>query len=93
MSTITINAGDKALNFNVETDDFNQYLNDLTPNDKVAPAYNFLAQTIDEKCQKDFKALVMRDGKPNGVVVLQIVGVIAEEFGAEVKISLKKQRA
>ena len=93
MSKSTINVGDKELDFEVGVDDFNTYLNDQMPNDKVAPAYHFLLNTVTEDSKDDFKAVVIVDGKPNGLVALQMAGVLAEQFGGGVQISLKKPKA
>jgi predicted nuclease of predicted toxin-antitoxin system len=49
--------------------------------------------SIKEEQKKDFKEVVMLDGKPNGIVVLQLVDVVAGEFNQGVSISLKKPKA
>lgn len=92
MKQLSVTVGDIDLDFEVETDDFNQYLNEQMPNDKVAPAYNFLARTVKDESKDALKKIALDDGKPNGIVVLQIAGVLAEQFGAGVQISLKKPK-
>ncbi|MGZ4994170.1 MAG: putative phage tail assembly chaperone [Methylobacter sp.] len=86
--TITISGND--LRFDVGTADFNQYLNEQTPQNKISPAYNFLQRTVVKEDKDSFKQAVMRNKVPNGVVVMQIAGVIAQEFGADVEITVKK---
>lgn len=92
MSKITISADENDFNFNVEMDDFNKFINETTQTDKVAPAFNLLMSTIEEKQKEAFKKLVIRDGKPNGLIAMQFAGAVSEEFGGEVKTSLKKPK-
>lgn len=92
MSETTVTIGEQDLTFNVDVDDFNQYLNEQMPNDKVAPAYNFLSRTVLDDCKEAMKKAVLTDGKPNGMLVLQIAGVLAGEFGGGVEVSLKKPK-
>ena len=90
MPLTTVTIGDQDFDFNPTVDDFNQYLNAQMPNNKVAPAHNFLMRTIDENQKDDFKKIALLDGKPNGMVVLEVAGVVAGEFNGGVAISLKK---
>jgi hypothetical protein len=87
---VTITIGGNDLRFNVGTADFNQYLNEQTPQNKVSPAYNFLQRTVVKEDKDSFRQVVMRNKVPNGVVVMQIAGVIAQAFGADVEITVKK---
>jgi hypothetical protein len=93
MPKITITVADKDINFNIESDDFNQYINEQMPTDKVGPAYNFLSRTVLEEDREKFKSIALSGGKPNGFIVMQMAGVTAEEFGGGVSISLKKPKA
>ncbi|MGZ5000879.1 MAG: putative phage tail assembly chaperone [Methylomonas sp.] len=87
---ITVTIGGNDLRFDVSTANFNQYLNEQTPQNKISPAYNFLQRTVVKEDKDSFKQAVMRNKVPNGVVVMQIAGVIAQEFGADVEITVKK---
>lgn len=89
---ITVSVGDKDLEFNVDVTDYNQYINEQMPQDKVQPAYNFLVRTVAEESKDDFKQLAISDGKPNGLIVLQIVGLITQEIGGSVSITIKKPK-
>lgn len=89
---ITVEVADIDINFNVSDDDFNKYINDQMPNEKVNSAYNFLSRTVDEKSKDEFKKIALNGVVPKGLVVMQIVGVIAEEFGSGVAINLKKPK-
>ena len=93
MSELTVTVDNKELTFSVTNDDFNQYLNEQMPNDKVAPAFNFLSRTVVESSRDNFNAVLVVDGKPKGIAVLQVAGVLAGEFGGGVQISLKKPSA
>lgn len=93
MPLTTVTIGETDFDFEPSVDDFNGYLNAQMPNNKVAPAFNFLMASIKEEQKKDFKEVVMLDGKPNGIVVLQLVDVVAGEFNQGVSISLKKPKA
>jgi len=89
---ITVTVADVDVNFNVSDDDFNKYINDQMPNEKVSSAYNFLSRTVDEDSKEEFKKIALNGAVPKGLVVMQIVGVVAEEFGSGVAISLKKPK-
>ena len=90
MKKIAVEVGEKTLNFDVENEDFNQYLNEQMPDDKISPAFNLLSRTVVEGDRQALKDVALIDGVPNGLVVLQIAGVVAGEFGGGVEISLKK---
>ncbi len=92
MSKTTVTIADNDIEFDVSVDDFNQYLNEQMPNDKVAPAFNFLSRTVVEKDKETLKKLVLTGGKPNGMIVMQVAGVLAAEVGGGVNISLKKPK-
>lgn len=91
MTTVTI--GEKDIVFEVGVDEFNQYLNEQMPNDKVNPAFNFLMRSVTPDHKDDLKSLVMKDGKVNGIAALQIAGVLAEQFSGGLNISLKKPKS
>ena len=92
MTKIAVDVGDKTLNFNVDNDDFNQYINEQMPADKVSPAYNLLSRTVVDEDKDALKEAVLIDNTPRGLMVVQIAGVIAGEFGGEVTVSLKKPK-
>ena len=90
MSKLKVNVGDVELNFNVSNDDFNQYINEQLPHDKVGPGFNFLSRTVVDDDRENFKKALVLNDKPKGILVMQVAGLLAGEFGGEVKISLKK---
>jgi lysophospholipase L1-like esterase len=87
---VTITIGGNDLRFDVGTADFNQYINEQTPQNKVSPAYNFLQRTVVKEDKDSFKQVVLRNKVPNGALVVQIASVIAQAFGADVEITVKK---
>jgi len=92
MKTIIVLVGLVELTFNVAIDDYNQLINEQMPNDKVSPTYNFLSRTVADKSRDEFKKLVVDDNVPNGIAVMQIAGVITDEMGGALAVSVKKQK-
>lgn len=90
LTTVTI--GEKDIDFDISVDDFNQYLNEQMPNDKINPAFNFLMRSVTADHKDELKQLVMTNGRANGIVVLQVAGVLAEQFSGGVTVSLKKPK-
>ena len=84
--TITLTIGSKDFTFNVSTNDYNGYINDIMPNNKVAPAQNLVMRTVDESNKKELRELV--DKSPGAV--LQIAGLLQQEFAPALEISVKK---
>jgi hypothetical protein len=92
--TITVTVGEEELGFNADHDDFNRYINEQMPNDKVGPAYNFLSRTVAPESKDAFKRLALtEDLKPKGLIVLQIAGAITQELGGDVAVAIKKPKA
>jgi lysophospholipase L1-like esterase len=87
---VTITIGGNDLRFDVSTANFNQYINEQTPQNKVSPAYNFLQRTVVKDDKDSFKQVVMRNKVPNGALVMQLASVISQAFGADVEITIKK---
>jgi hypothetical protein len=93
-SQITVSVGDKDLVFNAGHEDFNRFINEQMPNDKVGPAYNFLSRTVTDESRDAFKRIALtEDLKPKGMIVLQIAGVITQELGGDVQVAIKKPKA
>ena len=87
-----ITVGEVELSFNVGVENYNTYINDNDSKDKITPAHNLLSRTLDDECRDEFTKAVMKDGVPNGLVIMQMVGVLVEDFGGDVEISLKKPK-
>lgn len=81
---LTLGAND--INFEVTTETYNGYLNDIMPNNKVAPAHNFIMRSVvDEDKEKLRKVL---DDSPGAA--MQICGLLQQEFAPAIEISVKK---
>ena len=57
------------------------------------PAFNLLSRTVKEESKEAFKKIVLVDGKPNGMIVMQIAGVVVSDMGGDVQISIKKPKS
>lgn len=91
---IILQAGEHELVFNADDEDFNRYLNEQTPTDKVGPAWNFCSRTVDEASRELLNKVALTDSlKPKGVIVLQIAAVIIQELGGDLTIAIKKPKA
>ena len=71
--------------FQVTSDNFNRYINEIRPDDKVLPAKRFLRrslvaqeqrESLDDLCDRGF--------------ALNIVGEVVQEFQGEIEIEVKK---
>ncbi|MEQ1636714.1 MAG: putative phage tail assembly chaperone [Methylococcales bacterium] len=91
---IIVTIGDDELTFNADDEDFNQYLNEQTPSDKVSPAWNFLSRTVDDSSRDTLNKVALTDNlKPKGIIVLQIAAVIVQELGGDLTIAVKKPKS
>lgn len=92
MAETIISVGEQDLTFDVSMDDYNKFINDTLPHDKVAPAFNLLSRTVIESDKEAFKKLVLVEGKPNGMLVMSIAGAVIGEMGGDVEIIVKKPK-
>jgi len=78
-----VNGNDFA--FNVTTDEFNRYINEIKPDDKVLPAKRFLRRTLVDQAQReDLDGLIDRG------LGIQMVGELLQEFQGDIEIEVKK---
>jgi len=91
MAEVIVAVGEQDLVFDVSMDDYNRFINETLPNDKVNPAFNLLSRTA--KDIDALKKLVLVDGKPNGMIVLQMAGVVVVDMGGDIEISIKKPKS
>ncbi len=82
---IILGVGNDELNFNVNTDNFNRYTNELTPDNKVLPAKKFLRRSLVGKEQAELLDELMDKG-----LTLNMVGELIQEFQGEIEIAVKK---
>jgi hypothetical protein len=76
------------LQFTVTRDIFNQFTNEMVPNDKVAPANQFLARSINDDSKADF-AKIVKDYPGSEI---EIAGALAEEYKPDLSIIVKKPK-
>lgn len=91
LTTVTI--GDNDIDFKHETESFNQYLNEMTQNDKINPAFNFLMRTVVDEHKDSLKKIILKGTLVNGSLALTIAGVLAEQYNEGVTVSLKKRKS
>jgi len=81
--TIKLKIDGKPMTFNVDAAAYDKYLNELTPNNKIAPARNFLLRTVAAEDREDLKSMLE---KPSAG--LQVAAKLVEEFTPDIEIEL-----
>ena len=86
MSTpiITLEVAGKELKFAPTMVAYNGFLNDMMPNDKVAPAHNYLKKIVCQESKAELDELLKRPG-----AALQLVNAVNAEFAPELGITVK----
>lgn len=84
--TITLTIAGTDFGFTVSTSDYNDYINALMPDNKVAPNHNLAVRTVHSDQKQDLSALL---GENPGAAV-NIGALIAREFAPQLEISVKK---
>ena len=82
---ISLTVNDKPLNFTVTLADYNKYVNELTPINKVAPGRNFLMRCVDADSRDALREMIDLPG-----VGLQIASALLEEHMPDVHITVGK---
>ena len=82
---ITLTVNDNPLNFTVSLADYNKYVNELTPINKVTPARNFLMRTVDADSKDALREMVDLPG-----VGVQLAMTLLDEYMPEVSITVGK---
>jgi hypothetical protein len=83
---ITLMIAAVAIGFTMTTDDYNSYLNEIMPDNKVAPAHNLLMRTVDAEHKEELRGIL--DTSPGAA--LQIASLLNQEFAPSIAISVKK---
>lgn len=73
--------------FNVTPADFNAFINEMQPTNKVAPAHNFLTRTVDPASQENLKEIMQLPGAG-----LELAGAVVEQYKPSVNITVGKRR-
>lgn len=84
---IELTIGDTDFKFTVTTDDYNQFVNDTLPHDKIGPANNLCVRTINEEQRKDLVKLLEQPG-----LAIEIVSTLMQDFMTDIKVSVKKSK-
>ena len=81
---IVVTVGEAELTFTVSLQDYNDYVNAIKPDDKVAPSLNFLRRTVDPE-QKE----LLKSFTDQGLHV-ELAGTLIQEFRPALEIAVKK---
>ena len=84
--TIILTIAGTEFSFNMSTNDYNNYMNDLMPDNKTGPAHNLVMRTIESTQKEDLKTVL--ETSPSAA--LQIAGLLNQEFAPSIEISVKK---
>lgn len=83
---ITLTVGGVELSFAPTEVEYNDYMNDLMPDNKVAPAHNFLFNTVTEETKEALRKIT---DKNKGAAV-QITSAVMAEYAPQLEIKVKK---
>tara|TARA_Y100000310_G_scaffold71917_1_gene67757 strand:- start:10609 stop:10872 length:264 start_codon:yes stop_codon:yes gene_type:complete len=84
--TIVLTIAGKDLSFDVSTENYNGYLNDVMPDNKVAPSHNFVMRSVVESDKDELRKVL--ESSPGAA--MQISGLLQKEFAPAIEISVKK---
>jgi len=83
---ITLTIAASTIGFTMTTDDYNSYMNEIMPDNKMAPAHNLVMRTVDAEQKEELRGIL--DNSPGAA--LQIAGFLNQEFAPSIAISVKK---
>ena len=81
---LTVNGID--FGFDVTPEDHNNLINEIMPNNKVAPNFNFLNRTVKPEQKEELQKFL---DKHNGSII-QLGGTVAAAFAPQLEIEIKK---
>ncbi len=81
---ITLTIAGTDISFEPTMTAYNSFINDMMPNDKVAPAHNYLKKIV---CPESKEALDDLLKRPSAA--LQLAGAINKEFAPDLEITVK----
>jgi len=82
--TITLTVRSTDITFAPTTEAYNRYINELMPNDKVAPSHNFLKRVVVEESKPALDDALKLPG-----AALSIAGALSEQFVPDLEIEVK----
>lgn len=86
--TIEIQMGEKELTFNVTLEAYNNCVNALQMDNKVAPMHNFLISVSGDDKTKEAVKQAFKDA-----LTSDLFGVLVKEFKPDVEITVKKSNS
>ncbi|WP_345868404.1 putative phage tail assembly chaperone [Shewanella algae] len=84
--TITLTIAGMDISFNMTTADYNNYINEVMPDNKVAPAHNLAVRTVSDEGKEPLKKLL----EQHPGLEVQLAAKLAQDFAPMVEISVKK---
>lgn len=87
----TLEIDGKEIGFNTTSRDISTLINAMTQKNKVAPGYNLLTGSVDEKDLDNLKSIICDENNlPKPTVVASILEIVMEQVEPEVIVSVKK---
>ena len=81
---ITLTIAGTDISFEPTMTAYNSFINDMMPNDKVAPAHNYLKKIVCQESKEALDALLKRPS-----AALQLAGAVNKEFAPDLDITVK----
>ncbi len=89
---ITVTLGDTDFTFDVGNTDYNKMLNNMSGSRAVQAGFNLLSSTVKQEQRATLISIITdKEKKPHGTVVLEVVGIISEEFTDSLPTAVKKR--
>ncbi|ADU61481.1 MAG: putative phage tail assembly chaperone [Pseudodesulfovibrio sp.] len=82
---ITLDINSREIEFNVNPDAYNKFINEFQPTSKVAPSHAFLMRTVTEASKPALRELLAMPG-----AAVEIVGALVEEYKPNLIITVGK---
>jgi len=79
--------GEIDLAFTITLAGYNQYINQLTPNNKIQPSHNFLMACVDDKSKPKLREMIKQPGIP-----VMLASELVNDYQADVTITVKKSK-
>lgn len=82
---VVLTVGKDELAFKLTSENYNRFINETNPNDKVLPAKRFLRRSLVDKAQTELLEDLCDRGQH-----LPMVGTLIEQFQGDIEIEVKK---
>lgn len=90
---IEVTLGSEDFEFEVTNDAFNKFINSSSGGRGVQAGFNLLSSTVEQKQRAKFLNIITdAEKKPKGMLVMELVGVISEDFNDELPNVVKKRK-